>query len=473
MSTGGILLFGVVLVLLVGMSWRSAERLETVGGNLLSYVQLAQHYGLLQERYAFGSVSPSSGADPVALDQSATLLRALAQQGGHFSHRTGDRLERAAALLLPAEPPGEAARERFARALRTLGTAVREEVGAQQALLRELRRDQEHELRAALAIAAILPLLAAAFWFLFRRMALRPLADLGSAMDLMARRDFRKLDLARTDPVTRPLLAKYNRAVGRMQDLETAHRKRETALREELESTTRALLQQQALLARADRLAVSGDMAARMAHRLRSPLSAVMATLSNLLEETAVPDHRRRLRVSLAALQRGLDDLGVIVDEARSESESPKRLALGDLVEDLFLLVSHLTPDGRLFLENRVPDGLVCSLPEAGTRHALMHLLANAIEAQQGSRSRLIRVSAERRDGRIRIAVLDQGPGFPESELKRARAGAAVWDRQDSRLGLAVVRRFADHLQGKLSLENPPGGGARATLIIPQDNDNG
>ena len=461
MTLGATLVLGVLVAVLVGMSWRSLHRLEPLHRNLEGYGEIAREHWMLSD----GRPHQTEGA--LGTGERADVLVDLARRNGYLSGQTPERLERAAALLASgAEGDPEPAQR--ALAARLLGESERDELAAQRSLLEGLEEDSRRELRAALAIAAILPLLAAAFWALFRRCVLKPLGDLGSQMALLARKDFRTIDPDALHGGLRPLFDAYNRLAGRMRDLADAHVKRESALREELERTTRALIEQQAVLARADRLAVSGDLTARMAHRLRSPLSGVLVALNNLRDETVSADHRERLRQSVLSLERSLGELSVLVDEARQEAEGETWVDLRGIVDDLFLLLGHQPRGRKAALDNAVPPGLVCRLPEAATRHALMSLLTNALEAEQPPEGRRVRVHAQDLGGRLTITVEDNRSGFTQAELSIARAGASAWSRRGGALGLAIVRRFVDHLGGTLVLENPSGGGARASLTISQ-----
>jgi signal transduction histidine kinase len=449
-----------VLAVLVGVSWHRGERLGALERKLADDARVELAYRLLAEhRVTAGGPS----------DDPAAAVRALADGGGYASPRTARRLARAAAVLSTAEGGDLGARR--AEALRLLGEALREEGAARRGMLRALRRDTERALGAALAVALTLSLLGVAVWARLRRRVLHPLVELDTALGLLARRDFRPLDPSPVARAIRPLFEGYNRMARRIRGLEEARVKREAALRRELECTTRALVKQQALLARADRLAASRDLAARVAHRLRSPLSAVLVTLTNLREETDFPDHRERLRRCIVALQRSFHDLTAMVEEARQEPETAVPLVLRKLVDELLLLHAHQVDDRSRVLENEVPPDLVCSLPAAGTRHALMSLLATVLEAGAAPGGRRVRVSAERAEQELRIAVQDDGRGFTERELHLGLDGAG--DRRDGGLGLAIVRCFVDHLGGALVLENAPGGGARGTLIIPQGDTHG
>lgn len=446
---GGSILIAL-LALLVSMSWRSAQRLEPLDRNLTQFERLEEQFSALIEPLARGS--PRGPRRPSA--EGGRVTRSVAQHG--------DDLPGVAHEL------GRDGTEPYARAIERLGASFADEVAAQRGLLEAVARDNARELQTALAAAVIVPLLAVAYWLLYRRHVLQPLDKLGSAIALLARKDFRPIDFGHVDPAIRPLFDQYTRVVGRMRDLEAAHVKREEVLRGGLEQATRALFRQQTLLARADRLAVSGDLAARVAHRLRSPLSGVMLAMTNLRDESDSSTQRERLSQAIDALQRGLDDLSGLVAEVQRTREPRGPVQLRHLVDELLLLVRYKSENRGFVVENQVPPDLVCNLPETDTRHALMSLLNNAAEAQEGVDQKYIGVLADDLGDEVRIAIRDRGPGFTQPELE-AGNGREPWTRDGAGLGLAIVRRFVDYLGGRLVLENLEDRGAQAVLYIPRE----
>jgi hypothetical protein len=165
-----------------------------------------------------------------------------------------------------------------------------------------------------------------------------------------------------------PVFDKYNRLVSRMQDLETAHVKREDALRRDLEGKAHAIIQQQAMLGRVDRLASMNDMAARMAHRLRNPLTGVLITLINLSET-----NQRRTP-------------GLMTDEATQLTaigQAPVTMPLillgvhpGDEIEGL--LPSGLTRPGKLLSGHcLVPCAFACIRRPVGSVLGVRRCLGN------------------------------------------------------------------------------------------------
>ena len=431
MGVSGTVTLVVLLALLIGSAWRSAERLAPLDESLAQLERLEERFRLLMGQI-YRSTGPAQSAP--ALVEGGRLIGSLAEQAGALSPDPAQRLRDLALLLESGDPLSFDADDRYPRALQLLGEAFREELAAQRGMVAELRRHREWELQAALTVSLSLPLLALAGWLLFRRRVLQPLDDLGSAIRLMARKEFRHIDCASVDPAIRPVFDQYNRMAARMQDLEAGHVKREASLRRDLEQAAGVLLKQWSVLARADRMAAVGSVVARLAHRLRSPLSGVVVTLSNLREETESPSLRERLSKSIEALRRSFDELSALAEEVRQDPEPRTPLVLRGLVDELFLLAGYQVESRDLTLENEVPPDLIAKLPEAGTRHALMSLLMHAIEVQQAVAQKYIGVAAADLGDRVQIAVSDRGPGFSDVELRREIEGRSAWNRPVSGL---------------------------------------
>jgi signal transduction histidine kinase len=122
--------------------------------------------------------------------------------------------------------------------------------------------------------------------------------------------------------------------------------------------------------------------------------------------------------------------------------------------------------------------GLEARVDPDRVRQAVDDLLDNAF--RHGPDRGSIVLSATRDDGRVRVSVEDDGPGFPSAVLAAGNAGANGASATDSApqagderahepegLGLVVARAIAEGHGGELVLENPTEGGARASLLLP------
>jgi two-component system NtrC family sensor kinase len=467
-AAAGALAMGLVLVILVVMSWRSVQRIEPIGRNLELEARLQAIYdGLSGELVSTpaGSEAPGTGV-PRFLQDLQDLLAGdydIGREAASELH-AGARVMRE--VMTRGQLAGPAQQQQISEALRLLRHALRAESKAQRTLYHRLREDNERQLQAALALAVLLPLAAIGSLTFFRRRVLAPLDDLSYLMGLLARKDYTLALTERINPPLRPLFEKYNRMVKRMRGVEAGHVKREDALQREVDSAARAVFQQHVALARADRLAALGEMSARVAHELRNPLSGVLMALINLAEETQDPERRERLQLAVRELERVGRLLSGLVEDAKQVPESPRQLGLATLLDELFRLLRYQLPE-EITLTHLVPADMECVLPEASLRQAMINLILNAAQAI-GDTGGEILVTADKEGGEIGLCVCDSGPGFPAELLQRGIQEFGSGRPGGAGLGLASVRRFVSNHGGRLELFNRDLGGACVRISLPQ-----
>jgi two-component system, NtrC family, sensor kinase len=235
--------------------------------------------------------------------------------------------------------------------------------------------------------------------------------------------------------------------------------------------TIRVAMRQQAALARSERLAALGELAARVGHTLRSPLSGVLLSLANLRAEIRSPDQEERLGLAIAELERLGHLLTGLVEEYRQSSEPPRPVRLHGLVQDLVAMARYRLDDGQALVAE-LPQGLCCRLPETGLRLALLTLIVHAADALTG-RPGTIRIQGRRRGGCIELSIRSDGPEIQEDPQGPGLHEPGCPVGGESGLGMATVRRFASANSGRLELSNLSSGGARATLSFPLEESDG
>ncbi len=349
--------------------------------------------------------------------------------------------------------------------LHGIHAVLTDETRAHDQLLAQVSRAASHSQRIAATTVVAIPLLAVFVLFMIRRRVLRPLDNLGGLMQSLASRDSSPVDTARVDPLIRPLFANYNALLERLAELEQEHAARRESLEEQVRNATGALLAQQRELANAERLAAVGELAARLAHELRNPLAGMRMAIGNLHDETQHAEQRQRLEMVASELDRITTLLNGLLDQARHEPEASVPVAMASLVNDLLTLARYQMP-ANLQIQAEVPEGLACLLPEGGLRQALLNLIINAQQAL-GADGGHIRVRVGYHPGSASLVVEDNGPGFSPAWLANGIRQFRSSRHEGTGLGLAMVRRFAEGLNGELRLENLTPHGARVTLQLP------
>jgi len=216
---------------------------------------------------------------------------------------------------------------------------------------------------------------------------------------------------------------------------------------------------------------------ADVAHELRTPVAILRSEAEVAL---ASPPDARTYRRSLERVVEEAEGLGRLVNDlllmARGDAEAPdlepRRVYLDDVVNRaLSRLRHHPAARGREFRRGPFEAAPVLGDPELLER-AVLVLLHNALVHAPGTP---VEVSTgTRRDGAIRwswVTVRDWGPGIPVEARERVfeRFARLARSTPGSGLGLAIAKWIAERHRGRLTLSDPPGGGAAFTLECPED----
>lgn len=208
---------------------------------------------------------------------------------------------------------------------------------------------------------------------------------------------------------------------------------------------------------------------AQASHDLRQPIHAIglfVECLNGLRVGSEGREILRNIEMSvdsLARLCRSLLDLSALdVGKVRPQIDA---VALGDILAEVVRQGTDTAAErgGELRL---VRTGLWVETDGALLHTMVQNLVSNAIKYAPGAR---ILVGARRRDGRVSIEVVDQGPGIPEDDHKAIFQEFVQLDSSPEKpdglgLGLSIVERLADLLGLSVRVRSVPGRGACFTI---------
>jgi two-component system sensor histidine kinase RegB len=224
-----------------------------------------------------------------------------------------------------------------------------------------------------------------------------------------------------------------------------------------------AAAREQAL--RDERMVALGALAAGAAHELGTPL-ATMAVVVGELERLACLDDAAREDLALVreqiALCKGIiSSMAARTGALRPEYVQPQDAA--EWVQGVRARWHTMRPraTSRLELDGVAPAPWI--LTEATLEQALVNLLNNAADAGDAE----ITIQLAWGEALLQIGIIDRGPGFPQEVL--ARAGSAPMPAGNGGAGIGLLLAFSavERLGGRIVLENPPGGGGRASIELP------
>jgi two-component system sensor histidine kinase FlrB len=246
--------------------------------------------------------------------------------------------------------------------------------------------------------------------------------------------------------------------------LAAATDERDSALAQNAETGTRRKVD--AALSRHQRLAALGEMAATLAHQIRTPLSAALLYTSNAANP-AIPQPRRDELLSRAiGCLNNLEQLvGDMLGFARGAVSSKLPVDLADLaVATENAAIALLRPGQKLEVQAAPADAVVC-----GNRQALVGTLLNLITngLQAAGSSAVVSLSFSVSGNTAELRVSDNGPGVPPGLHTQIFEPFFTSRSDGTGLGLAVVKSVARAHGGDVHVENILPQGASFVLRLP------
>lgn len=223
----------------------------------------------------------------------------------------------------------------------------------------------------------------------------------------------------------------------------------------------------QASMAENRRLAALGQMAAGIAHEIRTPLGSIQGA-TEIIERDLPPDHpRRRFWV---ILQQESSRLNAVVqdflDLGRPLTVDPRLIDARAAIDESVRSLQGLAGQRCVTLEVDAPGTFKLLADPQRLYQALTNLLRNAIQVSPGGGTVRI-MAASAGGGAGTIAVDDEGPGLPPGEEERVFEPFFSRRKDGTGLGLALVQQILHAHGGRVEGATRNGGGARFVLHFP------
>jgi len=224
----------------------------------------------------------------------------------------------------------------------------------------------------------------------------------------------------------------------------------------------------------AQRKAAWSDIARRIAHEIKNPLTPIQLASDRLLKKYRPDDQKAadQFEEYVRIIMRQVDDIGRMVDEFSAFARMPQpKMDRHSLLEIVNGQISLFTSKD-LSLDVEIDDAKqdYITICDAGlVRQALTNLLQNAKDSLHEHRvaAPAIRISMASEDDMIAIALVDNGPGFPEMDLGKLLEPYVTTRQKGTGLGLAIVSKIMEDHGGNMQLGKADGGGALVCLKFP------
>jgi nitrogen fixation/metabolism regulation signal transduction histidine kinase len=220
-----------------------------------------------------------------------------------------------------------------------------------------------------------------------------------------------------------------------------------------------------------ERSAAWGEVARRLAHEIKNPLTPIQLSAERLqikLAEKLDAAGAEALHKSVSTIVAQVQAMKRLVDDFRDYARlPPPELAAVDLarlIAEVLALYENSNVDFRLGMPLGLP-------PVAGDttqlRQVVHNLLRNAEDAMAEGEAARLDITASLLGNRVRVVFQDNGPGFPPDIMARAFEPYVTSKQKGTGLGLAIVRKIIDEHHGTITLGNVEPHGARVVFELP------
>lgn len=225
----------------------------------------------------------------------------------------------------------------------------------------------------------------------------------------------------------------------------------------------------------AQRQAAWADVARRIAHEIKNPLTPIQLSAERLKRKylKQIDDDKETFLACTDTIIRQVGDIGRMVDEFSAFARMPTPVMKPEDVNEVVRQSVFLARTGypAVSFDANLPEQptlLRCDARQIG--QALNNLLKNAVEALQNPEDQQsegrVTVTMSESGGQCRITVEDNGKGLPASLRDRLTEPYVTTRTKGTGLGLAIVKKIMEDHGGELTLEDRPGGGARVSLVF-------
>jgi nitrogen fixation/metabolism regulation signal transduction histidine kinase len=224
-------------------------------------------------------------------------------------------------------------------------------------------------------------------------------------------------------------------------------------------------------LLQAQRYAAWGEVARRLAHEIKNPLTPIQLSaerLTHRLAKKLAADDAEMLTRATQTIVAQVAQLKGMVDAFSQYARIPEihfePLDLNRVVREVLALYESHGRGIVLELDDALPQ---IEGDQARLRQVIHNLLQNAEQAVAEVKRPRIVICTQRDAASARLTVRDNGIGFPTDILVRAFEPYVTTKARGTGLGLAIVKKIVEEHSGSIQIRNVPPAGAEVAILLP------
>ena len=227
-------------------------------------------------------------------------------------------------------------------------------------------------------------------------------------------------------------------------------------------------------VARSQRLASVGRLAAGVAHEIRNPLSSIKGFATYFKERYPDrPEDQQTADIMIQEVDRLNRVVGQLLEFARPVSVKPKPVSLQTLLDDSIKLIKDRAAEKDISIQtqNNTPEAEVRIDPDR-INQVLLNLYLNAIDSMEKGGELRVEIPGDGHRRNVIIRVSDTGHGISRENLSKIFEPYFTTKSTGTGLGLAIAHNIVEAMGGKITVESEPEAGTTFTIALPNLEEN-
>ncbi|HLR15909.1 MAG TPA: ATP-binding protein [Bacillota bacterium] len=220
------------------------------------------------------------------------------------------------------------------------------------------------------------------------------------------------------------------------------------------------------LMLRAEKMSITGQLAAGIAHEIRNPLTAIKGFLQLL--QSGIGDAEAYFRVMVDEIEKIDEITSELLFLSKPVTESFKHYVIFDMVADIVMLFQPQATKKDIQIVNNVDNALTLYCDHTQMKQLFINLIKNALEEMNAKGSIFINSTVV--DDHIQLDIVDEGPGIHEEIIQKIEEPFFTTKPEGTGLGLVITKQIIERHHGQLHVFRNETIGSTFRIQLPKKN---
>ncbi|MFG6120748.1 ATP-binding protein [Thalassobacillus sp. B23F22_16] len=215
----------------------------------------------------------------------------------------------------------------------------------------------------------------------------------------------------------------------------------------------------------AEKMTVAGQLAASVAHEIRNPLTSLKGFLQLL--QAGIRKEEEYYKIMLEEIEKMESVTSELLFVSKPMTDERTSESLKDMLGDVITLMDTQAKMQSITIRTEIPEGIFIFCDRSQIKQVFINIIKNAIEAMQ--EGGLLEIKVSRKDNRVHIDIVDEGPGIPEDVRQKITEPFFTTKKNGTGLGLMISSQILDKHNGFFEIHPNETIGTTFRLVLPAE----